>query len=705
MSEPNRKSPPAPHIPLEAKPALSAKELADAVLNASEAVARASAGDVAGSVKAGASAVKTVTAPSAEVEETQPAPVQSEPAEIETAQPELQTAAMMAQPETPPSAPVDAVPDEEKEEEEKKKPGLGPRWSYIITRGLVVACVWAFFAFAFDPLIRFGAVQSAQAVVGAKVDVEEFSTQFFPPRLNIAGVAVANRDKPGTNLVEFGKIEGEVDGLALMKKSYILHKATITDLRWGTKRKDSGLLDESEEEAAKDEESELLNKLEQAGKEWADGLLDRAAMKYDPRNLETYVLADQLEDEWKTDFDDLEGRVKDVEVKAKKLKELFDGAKRDPLRNLPKIDQIVKEGLRLKGDLREIRTDVARLPPKAQLDVTALNDARRRDTDRIQREVKELILDEDKLSEFLLGPELHHKVTQAVSWLQWTDDRVERVRTTKPKRTRGEDIPFTDRNPLPRFLARLIDVKGDGEIAGDHLEIQGTISDVTNDPVLHGKPTIVRIEGTGEASVKLHATLDRTKEVPSNELNLSYTLPHATDDALGDDDTFAIVVHAASTEWTANLRTLDQDLSGTIVLRQKPVRLEARLKEGADDRLREVVESAIAGIDEVQATVTLFGTVKDPKWKLRTTLGRQISRGVQRGMNSVLSAEKDKLVAKLDGELQGRQQEFLGKLNGRYGEITELLKLNDTILNELDTTNLIQRVKGTRFDPRRIFNR
>jgi hypothetical protein len=74
-------------------------------------------------------------------------------------------------------------------------------------------------------------------------------------------------------------------------------------------------------------------------------------------------------------------------------------------------------------------------------------------------------------------------------------------------------------------------------------------------------------------------------------------------------------------------------------------------------------------------------------------------------MNSVLSAEKDKLVAKLDGELQGRQQEFFGKLNGRYGQITELLKLNDTILKELDTSNLIQRVKGTRFGPRNIFKR
>ena len=160
MSESNRKSPPAPHIPLEEKPVLSAKELAGAVLNTSEAVARASAGFVAGSVNAGASAVKADASSSAELGANHPEPAERDP----------QTATVVPRLETPPAAPVDAVPEEEKEEG-KKKPGLGPRWSYIVTRGLVVACVWALFAFAFDPLVRFGAVQSAQAVVGAKVDV------------------------------------------------------------------------------------------------------------------------------------------------------------------------------------------------------------------------------------------------------------------------------------------------------------------------------------------------------------------------------------------------------------------------------------------------------------------------------------------------------------------------------------------------------
>ncbi|MFP6766200.1 MAG: hypothetical protein VB858_21385, partial [Planctomycetaceae bacterium] len=129
----------------------------------------------------------------------------------------------------------------------KKKSVLAPRWSYVITRGIVVVLVWAFFSFVFDPLIQSVAVQSAQTIVSAKVDVQHLSTEFFPPRVRIENVAVASRKKPGTNLIEFATLEGDVDGLALMKKSFIFNRAAVTGLQWGTARKDTGTLEEAED--------------------------------------------------------------------------------------------------------------------------------------------------------------------------------------------------------------------------------------------------------------------------------------------------------------------------------------------------------------------------------------------------------------------------------------------------------------------------
>ncbi len=45
------------------------------------------------------------------------------------------------------------------------------RWTYVIPRLVIVALIWAFMAFGFDPLLRYSAIQSLQAVTGAKVDI------------------------------------------------------------------------------------------------------------------------------------------------------------------------------------------------------------------------------------------------------------------------------------------------------------------------------------------------------------------------------------------------------------------------------------------------------------------------------------------------------------------------------------------------------
>ncbi len=66
------------------------------------------------------------------------------------------------------------------------------RWTYLISRLLVVGLVWAFVAFGMDPLLRFSAVQTLQTVTGAKADVGNLSTTFFPPSVSIRNLAVAS---------------------------------------------------------------------------------------------------------------------------------------------------------------------------------------------------------------------------------------------------------------------------------------------------------------------------------------------------------------------------------------------------------------------------------------------------------------------------------------------------------------------------------
>src|SRR5262245_36220869 len=96
------------------------------------------------------------------------------------------------------------------------------RWGYIVPRVILVAAIWAFFTYGFDPTLRLGAVFSAQKGVGAKVEIGAIKTRFNPLSLLASNVAVANRNAPGTNLIEFESLSLELSGAGLARKALIV---------------------------------------------------------------------------------------------------------------------------------------------------------------------------------------------------------------------------------------------------------------------------------------------------------------------------------------------------------------------------------------------------------------------------------------------------------------------------------------------------
>jgi len=597
----------------------------------------------------------------------------------------------------------------------KKQPGLGPRWSFILTRGLAIALVWAFFAFCFDPLLRFGVIYSGQKAAQAKVDVEQLQTVFFrrsfpfvDPKFSINHMAVANRNRVGQNLLEFERLDGDIDGLALLKGHYVVNKATLSGLQWDTKRSDSGQLDDATRQEDSATLDALKEKLKSAGKAWAKDIFDRAKLEYDPRNLESVRLAEELEQQWRTDYDGFDSRIKSVEKQVKDFKLLLAKAKGGkPLEKLDVYQKVALDGSRILQNVQQIQLDLKQLPPKAQRDLKDLDSARKRDQAEIQRKIKDLTLDGDQLSDFLLGPELNFQLKQVLAWLEWSNGRVDEfTRPPKPERFRGEDILFPREINLPKYLVRLVEVEGQGEIANNDLQIKGTIEDISSDPQLLNRPTILRMNGTGEVNVTMKAIIDRTHDVPENTIDLVYERPRQDSLELGDADTLQVKVDAARTEWNVRLRTVGDELTGSIMMVQEPATLTALVAAGKDgeevQRLQRVAQTACADINRVYASVQITGSMKQPQVSVRTNLGESLARGIQRGIGTELAGERDKLLAELDLKLNEKQAS-IGQV---FGGINTLSSQLTSYQKEMEATNfqsLTPQISTKGFDPGKLF--
>lgn len=586
------------------------------------------------------------------------------------------------------------------------------RWKYVIPRAVLLAALWAFFAFGFDPLLKHEIVGAGQSAVSAKVDVAGIKTSFMPPTIAVTTVRIANHAKPGTNLLEFETLDLKLQGAALLKKSLVVDKGTISGIRWGTPREDSGLLPEtpsqkkaSQKKRSADEteaqssgqadnvETEILAH----GKEIFSGLTDRARMQLDPKQFESVRVGDELEKRWTATFHDFETRADDLKQQIDSIKQNVQSNSGNKLERLEAYRTATSESSRLLKEIKQLKADIDSNSQQAKTDFAALQQAKAHDLAKIHDAADLFRMDPDQLTEFLLGPELHHRLNELVDWTKWA--RAQYTRAThdpEPVRMRGEVIEFARKEEFPRFLIKLLSVSGEGELHDQPLKFAGTISGLTSDPVRLGQPIVMRLKGNGAADLDLKVVFDYTNpdSEPVHQVALSYVVSNPGPMHLGDDDSFAVAVEAEKLACRAELKLIGESLTGTINFRQEPVRMTAKLKSANGEVAGHVgaaLTDIFSSIKALSADLAIDGQLADPHWSVKSDLGQQIAGGMNTALAHQLDEGRQALAAKLDQTVAQQSGRLKDLFNQNMQGLTS--QLNG---HEQDVQKLAQQVTGGR---------
>jgi len=585
------------------------------------------------------------------------------------------------------------------------------RWKYVLPRALVLAALWGFFAFGFDPLLTREAVSLGESAVSAKVDVAAIKTSFFPPAISVAGVRVANHAKPGTNLVEFDSLDMKLHTGALAKRSLVVERGTISGLRWGTPREDSGLLPEdpakkkvAPKKPAADEPApapSMTDKAEEEmiakGKSLFSGLADRAKVQLDPNQFESVRVGTELEKQWAATFKDFETRGGDLQKQIEAIKQNVQSNSGNKLERLDAYRNATSESARLLKELKQLKTDIDSHSQDAKAAFAALQQAKEHDLTKIHDEADLFKMDPQQLTEYLLGPELQHRLNELVDWTKWAKTHYTKAtHDPAPVRMRGEDILFSQKPEFPRFLIKLLAISGEGELHDQPLKFSGAISGLTSDPVLLGQPVVMRLKGNGAADLDLKLVFDYTKPAvePVHQLSLSYAVSSPSPMHLGDDSSLAVTVSAERLACRAELKLVGESLTGTLKFRQDPVHMTASLKT-ANAQVEEHVTTALtdifSGIKSLSADLQIDGQLTAPHWSIQSDLGQQIAGGMNAALAHQLDEVRQDLAAKLDqtiAQQSGRLQDlFKQKMQGLTSQLNG---------NQQDVQQLVQQVTGGR---------
>lgn len=577
------------------------------------------------------------------------------------------------------------------------------RWSYLIPRGVLLLIFWGFFAFAFDPLLHRAAVTVGQEAVGARIEMQELTTSFFPPIVETRNVRVANRFSPGKNLIEFEELHFELEGDPLLRRNFVVKQGRITGLKWSTERGDAGSVEGSIFDGLQGilQVDGLGDQAAELGEAGLQALIEQAGLGMDPRQLETVRVADELERQWTGRFEDYEQRVKLLEEQAKGIERSVRNVEGNTLEKLDAyrgaavaVDQLLAEAAR-------IRSELSLLPQTARSDFERLDDARVRDQGMIGEKLRVLSLDPEAISEALLGRELTERLQQNIAWMRVIQQQVQfAIDPPEPERMRGDDIQFPTGHELPRFLVRSLTLSGAADINGQMLPFEGTVSGLSSDAKLYGQPVLVHAALQAEGTIELDAMFDQTQDLPVQQFAMTYNLPRQLTTELGDPGGIALVVKAQGLATRAFLEIKGERLKGELTLSHNPVTLHVSADADLNSDLRRMLDTALQDVGRLDAAVSVAGTVDEPKLSLRSNLGPQMAEGVNRTFSAELESHRQKLMAELDAAAQQRTVELRQLMQERYREV-----LSQLDLNENQAQLLVQRFAGQPIDLPKLFRR
>lgn len=628
-------------------------------------------------------------------------------------------------------------------------------WGYLLTRAGIAGVLWAFFAFGFDPLVRRGLILTGETALGGRVDVAQIDSTFRSPTLRVSDVRVANRDKPGTNLVEFDRLEARLDGPSLLRKKYVVEEATLEGLRWNTPRTDSGVI-EGWEPLSKRVRGEWIpgvdldfhfdlkldDEARAFGREVLDDFMKRARGAVDPHQLESYRVARELQKVWPDRFEDLKHRVDPIDDRARAIRKEAASVKGSTLDRIKAYAHLLEDANQLLADIEQIRSELVALPTTARTDFATLNAAKDRDLKRLSTKIEMVRLDGEGLSDLLLGPSLKEQIRRTATFV----DHIRRVAASapvdvEPVRMRGLDIAFPERNPVPRFLVRSLKVSGETTFVNQPFQFAGTVTDVTDDPRLHGKPVTVTLEGSGPFPVNLTATVDRTSDQPLDQIEIAWVSKKPTTLQFGNQDCLALEVAAERTSCRTTFVLRGGHMEGEVQWSQSPVKVAMKpgthattpktlhsseavpagsndpaatpspirtaLAEGGrpaladrldavtdslkdattalpEDLLCETLAHVVGSVDAIDASLR-FSRLDDGQMSISidSELGPHLANGLKTGLMDAIDSRREQLQGRLDEELLQQATELRTMMGLRYKEVLGSLDLRENELKSL----------------------
>ncbi len=577
------------------------------------------------------------------------------------------------------------------------------RLSYILPRFILLALVWAFFFFAFDPILKWGIRKGMQKAAGAKVEIARLDTSFRHPSFRMTGVTVGSTEEEYTNILEFSELSFRIAGSPLLEKKFIVDEAVLSGLKFGTPRTTSARLP-----LVSNDDSKGSSKFSQELKESAQGFTaerigdvkeDTAAdYKVTPESLGSVKIYEELQAKYEAQYAALSQKAgfTEYQTRLNAIKAQYDEADKesDFIKKAKKLAPLQKDIKKLNEDFKNDRKLIEDSAAALTEGLKAVDEARKKDIEALMGKMKMPALDTQSLAKMLVGPAIAGKTQTALKWLavvrKYMPDNSQK-KVLKANARRGRVLSFPKEKTYPAFLIKKIAVTG--ELGLDvPLDFAGTIEGITTQPQLYGKPLTAVIKGAKAGrALDFKALIDNTGTAMKGNLSLKYSGMAVGVMALGNPEAMGASVTGGIGRFDGALAMAGENLKGDATFKIEGAKVTPQADNIKLAPLRTAVINSMSGLTAVTMGVKIGGTIDDPSLALTTDLAEKLANAFKGAFGAELAKAREQAQEQVDAALKpyksklesltkSRQKEIQDKLDASQKDVTGS---GDSILNSM----------------------
>lgn len=547
------------------------------------------------------------------------------------------------------------------------------RWKAIVPLVLFLALLvgaWLLFA---DRLGRLALERGGTAALGAKVAVRSFHFSLGGGSVTVRGLVAASPFDSMQNLLEADELTADLDLLPLLEKKVAIDRLAANGLRFGTARTTSGFVPSSGPSASAQIMANVKSWAAQPALQvpilrLATGQLSVDSL--DPRKLETVQAAESLAARadssrraWTAAFDSLDARTTaDSGVAfARRLQ----GARPTDLALLRDARRMLDRVKQTRDRLTALERGVKAGGATLDQGLAALQAARRRDYDFARSLIRLPPIDATSIAWVLFGPEAVRKFQRALYYTQLGRTYMPPGLLPRahdgPQRARraGATVEFPRANRPPGFLLRdaeLSFILGD-DSAGPR-RYAGRLQGLTSAPALYGKPTTLEVRAP---TVTADGRFDHVHAIARDIMGATVRgvslpaialpgLPLRVTPGRGDVSLgFALYGDSLRGRWTVSA----------------PAATWQRDSGAAGGLAADVLWRVVSGIENLDLTAELGGTLSHPELHVRSNLDQAVSDRLR----SMIGAEVDAAESRLRVEVDRLADQQVAPLKAQVAQV------------------------------------